>query len=70
MANPHRPKPNAWQYVKYCYGGRLPASMNDWVIEDLTGKGATMRVIVRMFIPAFAGAVAVLVHPDDVSWCT
>ena len=53
MANPHRPKPNAWQYVKYSYGGRLPASMNDWVIEDLTGKGATMRVIVRMFIPAF-----------------
>src|SRR6478736_3951619 len=53
MANPHRPKPNLWQYVKYSYGGRLPASMNDWVIEDLTGKGATMRVIVRMFIPAF-----------------
>ena len=27
--------------------------MHDWVVEDLTGKGATVRMIVRMFIPAF-----------------
>jgi Family of unknown function (DUF5313) len=53
MANPNRPKPNFWQYVKYCYGGRLPDSMREWVIEDVTGKGATMRLMVRMFIPAF-----------------
>jgi hypothetical protein len=53
MANPNRPKPNAWQYLKYIYGGRLPDAMRDWVTEDLTGKGATLRVIVRMFIPAF-----------------
>jgi Family of unknown function (DUF5313) len=53
MANPHRPKPNAWQYIKYSYGGQLPDTMRDWVAEDLTGKGATLRVILRMFIPAF-----------------
>jgi hypothetical protein len=53
VANPNRPKPNAWQYLKYSYGGQLPETMRDWVAEDLTGKGATMRVVIRMFIPAF-----------------
>ncbi len=45
-------KPNLWQYIKYCYGGRLPASMSDWVRNDLAGPGATRRMMVRMFIPA------------------
>ena len=46
-------KPNAWQYLRYIYGGRLPDSMRDWVRNDLAGKGATRRMMVRMFIPAF-----------------
>ena len=46
-------RPNAWQYLRYVYGGRLPDSMRDWVRNDLAGKGATRRMIVRMFIPAF-----------------
>ena len=45
-------KPNAWQYLRYIYGGRLPNSMRDWVRNDLAGKGATRRMMVRMFIPA------------------
>ena len=45
-------KPNAWQYLRYIYGGRLPDSMRDWVRNDLAGKGATRRMMVRMFIPA------------------
>lgn len=47
-----RTKPNAWQYLRYIYGGRLPDSMRDWVRNDLAGKGATRRMMVRMFIPA------------------
>ncbi len=31
----------------------LPDSMRDWVREDLAGKGATVRMMVRVFIPAF-----------------
>ena len=46
-------KPSPWQYIKYCYGGRLPDSMRDWVRNDLAGKGATRRMMIRMFIPAF-----------------
>lgn len=57
--------PNAWQYVKYSYGGRLPASMGEWVIEDLTGKRATLRVIARMFVPAFLVLLPMWLFPTD-----
>jgi Family of unknown function (DUF5313) len=48
-----RTRPNAFEYVAYCYGRRLPSSMNQWVADDLAGRGATVRMMVRVFIPAF-----------------
>ena len=47
-----RTKPTAWQYIRYCYGGRLPDSMRDWVRNDLAGKGATGRMMRRVAVPA------------------
>jgi hypothetical protein len=47
-----RTRPNAWQYIGYCYGRRLPDSMKQWVADDLAGRGATIRLMVRMAIPA------------------
>ena len=47
-----RTRPNAFEYVTYCYGRRLPPSMNQWVADDLAGRGATIRLMVRMVIPA------------------
>lgn len=47
-----RTRPDAWEYITYCYGWRLPDSMRDWVRNDLAGKGATVRLMVRMAIPA------------------
>lgn len=44
-------KPNLWQYIAYSYGKRLPDSMRDWVIQDITGPGAIRRHIIRMAIP-------------------
>ncbi|WP_288817642.1 DUF5313 family protein, partial [uncultured Gordonia sp.] len=38
-----RTKPNAWEYVKYAYGARLPKSMLGWVTNDLAGPGASVR---------------------------
>ncbi|CAM5715062.1 hypothetical protein MAUB1S_00447 [Mycolicibacterium aubagnense] len=64
MANENRPKPNAWQYIKYSYGGRLPDSMRAWVTEDLVGAGATLRIIVRMFIPAFLILIPIWFLPE------
>lgn len=53
MTDEPRRKPNAWEYLTYCYGRRLPDSMRDWVRHDLAGPGAVRRMMTRMFIPAF-----------------
>lgn len=45
-------KPNLLQYVAYCYGAVLPAEYDDWVREDLAGRGAQLRTLVRVSIPA------------------
>lgn len=44
--------PGAWQYITYSYGRVLPDSMRDWVRNDLAGKGATRRTVVRVIVPA------------------
>ena len=64
MANENRPKPSAWQYIKYSYGGRLPDSMQAWVTEDLIGQGATLRVVIRMFVPAFLILIPIWFLPE------
>ncbi|MDR3664336.1 MAG: DUF5313 domain-containing protein [Mycobacterium sp.] len=64
MANPNRPKPNVWQYIKYSYGGQLPDTMRGWVTEDLTGERATLRVVVRMFVPAFLILIPIWFLPE------
>ena len=58
-------KPNPWQYLRYIYGGRLPDSMRDWVRNDLAGPGATRRMMVRMFIPAFIILLPFWLIPTD-----
>lgn len=39
------------QYIAYSYGRVLPESMRDWVANDLVGKGALRRHIIRCAIP-------------------
>ncbi|MGY4647390.1 DUF5313 domain-containing protein [Mycobacterium sp. URHB0021] len=46
-------RPTPLQYVAYAYGKRLPNSMHRWVEEDLAGRGAVRRHIIRMAIPPF-----------------
>ncbi|MGW0159536.1 DUF5313 domain-containing protein [Mycobacterium sp. NPDC003323] len=43
--------PTIMQRILYAYGKRLPASMREWVKEDLTGKGAIRRHMLRYAIP-------------------
>ncbi|MDD4867902.1 MAG: DUF5313 family protein, partial [Mycobacterium sp.] len=50
--NAGRTRPSALQYIRYCYGARLPDSMRDWVRHDLAGKGATARMMIRVAAPA------------------
>jgi hypothetical protein len=44
-------RPNLLQHIAYSYGRRLPASMRDWVANDLAGPGAVRRHMIRMAIP-------------------
>lgn len=60
-----RSAPNPWQYVKYSYGGRLPSSLHPWVVHDVTGERAALRVVVRMFIPAFLVLLPLWLIPTD-----
>lgn len=44
-------RPNLLQYLAYSYGRRLPASMREWVANDLAGRGAIRRHMIRFAIP-------------------
>jgi Family of unknown function (DUF5313) len=44
-------KPNLWQRIAYSYGRCLPDSMRSWVANDLAGKGAVRRQMIRWAIP-------------------
>ncbi|MET8796242.1 DUF5313 family protein [Nocardia sp. NPDC004568] len=43
--------PNMFQRMGYICGRALPAEYSDWVLNDLTGPGATRRYLVRMLMP-------------------
>jgi hypothetical protein len=47
-----RTKPGPLQFLRYCCGRRLPDSMRDWVRNDLAGKGAAARMMMRVAVPA------------------
>lgn len=44
-------KPNFTQYLGYQFGQVLPPSMQDWVRNDLVGKGAQARYLARFTLP-------------------
>jgi len=44
-------RPNLLQYIAYCYGKVLPSSMHHWVRNDLAGKGARRRTLIRVTVP-------------------
>lgn len=45
-------RPNPLQYLAYCYGKVLPPELDDWVRRDLTSRGARLRTLIRVSIPA------------------
>lgn len=45
-------RPGLLEYIAYCYGKVLPAEYDDWVRNDLAGKGARRRNLIRVTIPA------------------
>ena len=48
----HAARPGLLEYIAYCYGKVLPADYDDWVRNDLAGRGARRRNLIRVTIPA------------------
>ena len=55
-----RPRPNPLLWLRYQYGGRLPARYRDWVLHDGTGRTWFLRVVLRALVQ-LAPIVGVLV---------
>jgi hypothetical protein len=60
-------RPNALQYVAYSYGKVLPKSMHAWVENDLAGKGARTRTLIRVTIPALVIIAPLWLIPTTVA---
>lgn len=58
-------RPNFLQYLGYSYGKVLPKSMHDWVIQDLGGPGASLRMTMRFTIPTVLGLALLWLIPAD-----
>ena len=64
MNQPHESsRPAWWRYLAYWYGGRLPVSVRDWVINDLVGPGAAARMVARWSIPCIILVLPMLFVP-------
>ena len=44
-------RPGPLQHIGYAFGRELPAEMREWVRNDLAGKGAVRRHMIRYAIP-------------------
>ncbi|WP_027502609.1 DUF5313 family protein [Rhodococcus sp. UNC363MFTsu5.1] len=44
-------RPNPLQWIAYACGAKLPESMNDWVLNDITGDHYVVRHLVRAMVP-------------------
>lgn len=65
MSSNDESKPSGWQYVRYSYGAKLPASMTDWVRNDLAGPGAAARMVARWAVPCVVILIPLLFFPAD-----
>lgn len=63
-----RTRPNAIQWLGYVLGRKLPMSMQDWVRNDLVGKGAVPRHLLRSMIPFLPIFIGFLVLFPGALW--
>ncbi|MGB3773527.1 MAG: DUF5313 family protein [Rhodococcus sp. (in: high G+C Gram-positive bacteria)] len=58
-------RPGPVQWIGYSFGRTLPASMQDWVREDLIGDHAVPRHLVRSMVPFLPIFAAFLLFPGE-----
>ncbi|MFF0526745.1 DUF5313 family protein [Nocardia amikacinitolerans] len=55
--------PTICQRIRYICGGTLPPQMSEWVIDDITGAGATRRYLLRILVPIIPPLCLFLLMP-------
>ncbi|MGV9822278.1 DUF5313 family protein [Nocardia xishanensis] len=60
-----RRRPNPVEWIGYAFGRKLPDSLRDWVRDDLTGKHAVARHLVRGMVPFTPLFVVFLFFPGE-----
>ncbi|WP_067532304.1 DUF5313 family protein [Nocardia crassostreae] len=63
---PERTTPSPLERIGYVWGRTLPPAMRGWVLEDLTGPGATRRYLLRILIPIIPVLCLFLLVPGPV----
>ncbi|MDL9935254.1 DUF5313 domain-containing protein [Gordonia sp. ABSL1-1] len=60
-----RTAPTTVERIKYAYGAKLPASMREWVANDLAGPGAAFGMVAFWAVPCVILLVPMLFVPAD-----
>lgn len=60
-----RRRPGPIQWIGYAFGRRLPDSMREWVRDDLTGRFAATRHVLRGIVPFTPLFAAFLLLPGE-----
>jgi len=58
-----RRRPNALQWLRYAFGGRLPSAQQDWVRHDLTDADWRWREIFRVCVQIAVPVIGVFFLP-------
>lgn len=61
-------RPNAWQWLRYCVGGGLPAELSEWVLHDTTAPSWALRQVARSLTVISPMIVALLVLVPGPFW--
>lgn len=56
-------RPNPVQWIAYACGAKLPESMNDWVLNDITGDHYVVRHLIRAMVPFLPLFVIFMLFP-------
>ncbi|GGL25770.1 DUF5313 family protein [Nocardia jinanensis] len=60
-------KPTFRQRIVYDVGFELPPELHEWVVQDLIGRGAMRRYMIRFLIPIIPFFVLILLFPGPMT---
>ncbi|MGW1739527.1 DUF5313 family protein [Nocardia sp. NPDC001965] len=60
-------KPTFRQRIVYDLGFELPPELHEWVVQDLVGRGAMKRYMIRFLVPIIPFFVLILLFPGPMT---